>query len=166
MAKTAPQGYSALQIALHWIVAIMVLFQLFVHENMVSAWRAVRRGQEIAESDQLMTAVHVWGGVAIGLFALWRLWLRFSRGAPALPDSELALFRHVASGTHVLLYLLLLGVPLTGIAAWFFDYRDLGELHEIAKLPFLFLIAVHVAGALAQKYWYRTDVMNRMIRAR
>lgn len=166
MAGRTPQTYSSMQIVLHWIVAFMVLFQIVVHENMVSAWRAHVRGQEIAASDQFLTSIHVWGGVAIGVFAAWRLWLRFSKGVPATPESESPLFRLAASATHILLYVLMIGMPLTGIAAWFFGYRDMAELHEIARIPLIALVVVHVAGALAQKYWFKSDVMDRMIKMR
>lgn len=166
MAAKSPQAYTRTQIILHWIVAIMVIFQIVVHENMVSAWRAYVRGEEIAAADQLLTAIHVWGGVAIGVFAAWRLWLRFAHSAPALPESESPLFRFIASATHVLLYALMIGLPLTGIAAWFFDFRDMAELHEIARIPLILLVVIHIAGALAQKFWFKSDVMDRMIRMR
>ncbi len=166
MAGKVSQGYSGLQIALHWIVAAMVIFQIVGHDGMVAAWRALRRGAEASASDLTMAQLHIWIGFAIGALALWRLSLRFTRGAPALPGSEPMSLRLVATGTHILLYALMIGLPISGALAWYLEIYNAGELHEIARLPLIALVLIHFVGALAQKFWFKTDVMDRMVKAR
>jgi cytochrome b561 len=160
----AVSGYSGLQITLHWIVAAIVIFQVAAGDSMGALWRATTRGETVSGTDQLLGQIHVWGGVAVLIFALWRLWLRHSRGVPAPPESEPAPLRFVASATHVLLYLILIGAPLMGMAAWFGGVRDAAEIHEMVKLPLIVLVALHVIGALAQHFWMRSDVLKRMLR--
>ena len=45
-------GYSLLQITLHWIVAALVIFQLFFGESMTAAVDAVAEGGTASSFDQ------------------------------------------------------------------------------------------------------------------
>jgi cytochrome b561 len=45
--KSAPSGYSGLQIALHWAIAAFIIFQLFVHDGMSDAFDDWIDGNEI-----------------------------------------------------------------------------------------------------------------------
>ena len=75
-----PKGYSATQIALHWIVAILILSQYLLAEGMEEAWEVVEDGGQAVTTTGAL--IHIVIGAAVFLFALWRLSLRFSRGAP------------------------------------------------------------------------------------
>lgn len=164
MSSAKPAGYSRGQIILHWVVALLIVLQIIFHEGMVAAWRALRRNEAVDATTQLTAQAHVWLGLAIGVFALWRLWIRFARGAPTAPPDEPAVLRFVAGATHVLLYGLMLAMPVTGIVAWFGGVGDAGEVHEILRLPLIGLIILHVAGALAHRFYFRSGVMERMVR--
>ena len=48
----------------------------------------------------LLVAAHVFGGIVILLLAIWRLRIRFSRGAPPLPEKEHPLLKAAAHITH------------------------------------------------------------------
>ena len=39
------KGYSTSQIALHWLVAVLILFQLIFGEDMGGAWDAFEEGR-------------------------------------------------------------------------------------------------------------------------
>ena len=80
---TAPQGYSATQIALHWAVAVLVAGQYVFKDAISGAWDAIRAGETFA-FDPLILA-HVAGGALILAFVGWRLVLRLTRGVPAAP---------------------------------------------------------------------------------
>lgn len=160
-----PAGYTSLQIALHWLVAVLVLIQLFVTEGIEEAWRAFRRGTELASDDVFLANWHVWAGITIFALAVLRLIIRFSRGAPPPPASESWALRAIAALTHVALYAFILLMPLSGFVAWFGIFPDAADIHELGKLPLLVLIGLHAAGALWQHFVARTDVLRRMIRA-
>lgn len=164
MARVQRSGYSLTQIALHWAVALIIILQIIFHEGMVAAWRAFRRNETVDSTTALMAQAHVWFGVAVGVFALWRLWLRFTRGAPQAPADEPAALRFTAGATHVLLYLLMLAMPLTGVVAWFGGINDAGEVHEILRIPLIALVLLHVGGALAHRFYFKSGVMERMVR--
>ena len=46
----ARTGYSAAQIALHWIIAVLIVVQVVLHEGMEAAYRAAQ-GPAAAESE-------------------------------------------------------------------------------------------------------------------
>jgi cytochrome b561 len=163
-ARIEREGYSAAQIALHWIIAVLIVCQFVFHEGMVEAWRALRRSGDAAPPVSFAAQAHVWGGLAVLAFAVWRLWLRQTRGVPAAPAEEAAPLRLAAHITHVTLYALMILMPLTGSAAWFGGIGAASEVHEILRIPLFFLVLVHLLGALFQHFWLKTSVLNRIVR--
>ncbi|MBO6716820.1 MAG: cytochrome b/b6 domain-containing protein [Rhizobiaceae bacterium] len=164
MANRNVAGYSGLQIALHWAVVLLIVFQFLAHEGMEHANDAFQRGQAPGETDLLMANTHVVAGLLVLLLALARLWLRFTRGVPALPENEHPLLRFAAQTTHFLIYAAIIVMPLSGLAAWYFGIGQAGDVHETVFKLLLALIALHVAGALYQHFMLKTDVLRRMIR--
>ena len=163
MAGTRPDGYSAMQIMLHWSVATLVVFQFFVNDGIAEAWHGFARGETVDEGLLAAANVHVIIGITILALALWRIALRFSRGAPPPPENEPPVLRRVAEAAHVLLYVLIVVTPLSGAAAWFLSSEAASAGHGIAR-ALLFVVAVlHIAGALVQHFFLRSDVLTRML---
>ena len=158
------KGYSAVQIALHWLIAALIVCQFVFHESMVDAWRASRRGGDATAPLTFAAQAHIWGGLAVLAFALWRLWLRQTRGVPAAPAEEAAPLRMAAHVTHVTLYALMILMPVTGATAWFGGIGAASEIHEILRVPLFFLVLIHLLGALFQHFWLKTNVLNRIVR--
>ena len=82
MAGTRPDGYSAMQIMLHWSVATLVVFQFFVNDGIAEAWRGFARGETVDEGLLAAANVHVIIGITILALALWRIALMLPRRAP------------------------------------------------------------------------------------
>jgi cytochrome b561 len=159
----APKGYSATQIALHWVIAVLVVGQLVFGEEIGDAFDKLR-DTGIA-SYELMTIGHIAGGSLILALALWRLALRFKRGVPEVPHAGPAVLRRVAEVAHWLLYALMIGAPITGLVAWFGGgIASAAELHELAKPAFILLILGHTAAALWHQFWLKDGLLNRMRR--
>jgi cytochrome b561 len=159
-------GFSPLQVVLHWATALLVISIWVLHDGMVNTWRALRNGQTPDSTDALIAQYHIWGGMAVLVFALWRLYLRSTRGAPEAPASESAVLKSVASATQVLLYGLLLYLPITGILGYYLGIETANELHGLAKLPIFLLVALHSVAALYHHFILKTDVLRRMMRPR
>lgn len=157
-----PTRFSTIQVALHWLTALVVLAQFLNDDAIADAFRATMQGAANIAESPLATA-HVIGGLAVLAFAVWRIGLRILRGAPAAPAGEPRLLSRVAAATHGLLYLLLLLLPLTGLAAWVWEIGTAGGLHEILTTALLVLVGLHVAGALYQQLVLRSDVLARML---
>ena len=86
--KIAPAGYSFAQIALHWLIAALVIFQWIFGEDIVPAYRAYRRGTDVAPDDLTNANIHVYVGIAIFVLAIIRFAIRLNRGVPAPPSGE------------------------------------------------------------------------------
>ena len=160
---SAPKGYSRAQIALHWIVAALIVPQFVLHDGIAEAWDKLEDG--IAAGFDPLVAGHVVGGIAILALVIWRLSLRARRGAPPPPEAEHPALKLVAKATHGGLYLLLVLMPVSGLAAWFGGVEAAAEAHETMKVALLALVLLHVAGALYQQFVLKTNLMERMKRA-
>ncbi len=157
-----PVAYSRLQIALHWVIAILFAANYIVSDDMKDALRAVARG---AAPEGIGAAVHVWGGVLILALTLVRIAVRVARGAPELPDKTPPLVAAAAKWGHLALYVLLLALTGSGIAAWFGGIDEAGEAHEVIVNLTLLVILAHAGAALYHQYVLKDGLLTRMLRA-
>lgn len=154
------QGYTRTQIALHWAILLLVAAQFLFHDAIAEGWERIEDGLEVGFSP--MIAQHIATGVLILLLVIWRIVLRVRRGAIALPADEPAVLKFVARATHGLLYLLLILLPISGIAAWFGGAEQAADGHELMKNLLLVIVGLHVLGALYQQFVLKSDVLSRM----
>jgi cytochrome b561 len=160
-----PTGYSRAQIGLHWAIAGLVLVQFVFSDGMEDSFDAYLDGEAPAADALRMAWFHAASGIAILLLMLSRLWLRLKRGVPAQPASEPAPARFLASAVHWLFYLLLIGIPVSGFVGWMFGMEAAGDAHSAAATLLLVLIALHLAGALAQFVIFRSNALARITMA-
>lgn len=157
-----PKGYSARQIRLHWLVAVLIVLQFLLHEPIAEAWEGIGEGRSPAFNWLILC--HIFGGGLVLVFALWRLVLRQTRGVPPAPEAEPRFLRRAAHLGHLALYALMIAMPLSGLAAWFGGVEAAAEAHEVMRGALLALVAVHVAAALWHQLWLKDGVMLRMKR--
>jgi cytochrome b561 len=155
----SPNGYSRAQIALHWVVVVLVAGQYLLSEGIEQAWYARMNG---SLPNEPFPNPHAIVGFIILLLTIWRVVLKLRHGAPALPAHEPAALKAVAGATHLAFYLLLLGMPISGALAWVLGLELPAEAHEVAAKLMIGLIVLHVAGAIVQKVWLKSDVLARM----
>ncbi|VTU40856.1 hypothetical protein H4CHR_05589 [Variovorax sp. PBS-H4] len=110
--RVAARRYGAVAMALHWLLALMIVTSFSVGLYM--------SGLPFSPLRLKLFNWHKWAGITIlGLMALRLLW-RLSHQPPPLPTcitSAMPGWQLVAHrGTHLLLYLLLFAVPLSGWA--------------------------------------------------
>jgi cytochrome b561 len=172
-----PQRYSRTAIALHWIVAILIIFNLCYGLYTVNL--------PFSPQKLKLFSYHKWVGVTIFTLAaarlLWRLW----HPAPALPAGMKPWEMKAAHAAHVLLYVLFFAAPLTG---WLFSSaagfqtvylgvlpipdllsknKELADVLRIAhhwiNYAMAAVIVLHVAAALKHHFIDRDDVLTRML---
>lgn len=158
----SPKGYSRTQIALHWGVALLIVLQFVLHEPIAEAWEVIRKGGTAAFDPVI--ALHVFGGLGVLAFVIWRLVLRARRGVPAAVETNAAQ-KLAAHAVHLGLYALMILMPVSGAVAWFGGVEAAGEAHEVMKALLLILVALHVLGALWHQFWLKDGLMLRMKRA-
>jgi cytochrome b561 len=161
-----PQGYTVTQIALHWAIAGLVIIQLVLGEDIVPAYRALRRGMEASATDLQGANIHIYIGFSILALATIRLVMRLRHGVPRAPPGEGVVQRWLAALVHILLYAAIFIMPITGALAWFVGIAWLGEVHEIGKPVIIVAVVIHAAGALWQHFVARTNVLVRMLKPR
>ena len=155
-----PENFSRTQIYLHWIIAAMVLFQIVLHDSIVAFWR---QRMDATIPNEAFPTPHSIVGILIFVLVVIRLGIRMRRGVPDLPAGEPPWMGMVSKLTHALFYLLLLGMPVSGVMAWFFGSQFSATTHSAAKFILVPLVLLHIAAALAHHFLFGTNVLRRML---
>lgn len=168
--------YTATAIALHWLMAVLILATfgvgLYMHDLPLSPTKLQ------------IYSWHKWAGVTAFLLALVRIAWRASHRPPALPDAMPRWQQLAAHGGHALLYLLMVAIPLTGwlmssakgfqtvyfgvlpIPDLLAKDKELGdvlrEVHETLNFLMIAVVAGHVGAALKHHFIDRDDILVRM----
>ena len=165
-AITPPQirtSYSTLQIALHWGIAAIVLFQLTLGESMTAYVDGIAEGTAVSPFDTNLATLHFYAGIAILLLVAVRLAVRLYSGVPAAPVTSTSWMEIAAKATHWLFYGLLIAVPVTGLLGYYTE-GPFGDIHSWAKPVFIGLIAIHASAALFHQFWLKDGTLMRMIK--
>ena len=155
--------WTSLSIALHWTIVALLVVQFIDHEWMVDLFDASNEGRDVASLTRVLGYTHIAAGLAILIAAAIRLWDRFAHGRPAHSSDEPNWAQALAKATHVLLYTLLLSMPVAGLAAWILGSEWIATIHLYAWKVLLVTVALHVAGALANHFWFKNDVLRRIM---
>ncbi len=160
-----PVVFSIPQRIIHWLTAALVLFQLLLPGAIEHAVDAIADGKVPTASDATSANIHIYIGFAILGLTVLRLVLRFVQGVPEEPAEEPAIFRLLSKIAHGLLYLLLIAMPVLGISKYYFGNDFSGFLHGgPVKLALWVLLAGHVLAVLVHKFYWKTNVLERMTR--
>lgn len=103
-ANSAQTRYSTVAIILHWLIAAAIVFQIIL------AWRMDGKTPEGFALVQLHKSV----GITVLLLSLARLAWRLTHRPPALPAEMAAWEKVLAHVAHVGLYVIMIGMPITG----------------------------------------------------
>jgi cytochrome b561 len=173
--------YTTTAIWLHWITAAIMIFMLFLSEDLIR----MPRGAAIGPLDWGPTA-HGSFGFLVLLLALARLFWRMGHKPP--PDVPMPRWQQIAShATHHLFYVLMIAIPLFGLLALapyavehsgadtnvvFFNMFSLafmpnlgewtGEVHELLGKLAQILVIIHVIAALKHQFWDKDGLLARM----
>jgi cytochrome b561 len=173
---TGEATYSRTAVALHWILAILLLGQI------AFGWylQEIERG---TPDRTIYVNFHKSVGMVLGLLILFRSYWRLTHRAPELPGSRPSWERTAAHVSHWALYACMLIMPLSGyiasnFAKWgvnFFNavklppwgveneavYNFLNTTHVVTSYIFDALIGIHVLAAL-RHLMLGDGIFNRM----
>ncbi len=154
-------GYSRLQIALHWLIAVLIFAAFFTHETMEKAFEArLASGAGGIEGNP----PHVWLGGAAFVLILVRIVVRRISGAPGPVAGSSPLMATAAEWGHRLLYFLMAAAPLLGAITWYGGVEAAGDVHETAGKALMIVALGHAAVALWHHYVKKDDAMRRMMK--
>jgi cytochrome b561 len=178
--KNTNYAWGAVAKSFHWLLAAMILGQL-----------VLGRVADKAALSPAKLDLFVWHksiGVSILLLAVLRLAWRLANPPPLAPAG---IPRHetlLAKSGHILLYLLMFAVPLSGWwvsdssrvpfkAFWIMPMPDLlpidrsmqeiaGRVHGLLIAVLLAVVIVHTAAALRHHFMLRNETLIRMLPVR
>jgi cytochrome b561 len=162
--KTA---FSLPQRILHWLMAVLILFNLLFSDAMGTFGELYFGDKPIPPEIASSANIHVYTGIAILALALIRLCLRIVQGVPPEPEEEPAFFRVVATISHWALYAMFIVMPLAGIGAYYFKNSMAAFAHiGWMKTALWVLIGLHLLGVLVHQFYWKTNILRRMTTGR
>ncbi|MGB7306264.1 MAG: cytochrome b [Burkholderiaceae bacterium] len=174
------QRYNGMAILLHWLIAILVIAGFLLGVTMVD--------MKFSPTKLQYFSWHKWIGITVFIAALiriaWRLTHQPPPPLPGQPDWQL----RIASITHLMLYLLLIAVPLTGwlyssaagfktvyfglipipdLIAKSAQWKDgLKQLHWALNSLMAALVVVHAGAAMKHQFIDKDKTLARMLPGR
>ncbi len=158
-------GYTRTQIALHWAIALLIVFQYVAHDPIHEFVEAHGLAASSDVAIPLLARAHVLLGMLTFALMLIRVFMRFTKGAPASPKEENPVLKMVAHATHGILYLALFLMPMSGAMAWFGQVEAAANAHAVLKIVLLAFVALHIAGALYHQFILKNGLIKRMMKA-
>lgn len=164
----------------HWLLAVLIFIQIAL------GWLAVSWRMSPTKLDLFVW--HKSMGVLILVLVVLRLAWRLASPTPPLPAGMPAWERFAARASHVLLYVLIAALPLSGWvvqSASGLPFRIFWQwplpaivatdkatseaaalVHFSLGIALAVLLVVHIGAALRHHYIKRNDVLTRMLPAR
>ena len=169
--------YSKIAILFHWLIALLIGANILLANLGEDLPRAARAAY---------MSPHKAIGISILILTIGRILWRLTHRPPALPDKVAGWQAKAGQCAHILFYVLMIAMPLTG---WlmigangkaapvdFFGLftidmavgknamlADIGhEGHEILAAPLIVLIGLHILGALKHQFIDKMPFVQRM----
>ena len=182
-----PARYTAVAILLHWLIAAAIAALIVI--GLIMTQLSARLPQmEVFKLYQLHKSI----GITVLLLVVLRVLWRFTHRPPPLPREMPAAEKGAAHGVHWLLYLFMIGMPLTGWAVVssspfnlptvlysLVPWPDLPILptlankaavshvlawvHAYGSWILIALLAVHIGAGLRHHFIKRDETLARMI---
>lgn len=171
--------YDRVAMNLHWIIAVLMVPMLFLGEELMEA--------EDGFAGTLLPTAHVSIGVSILLLSLARIFWRLLNPPPPAPLTLRPWEAAAATITHVLFYILMIALPVSGLLlvpefiadepgmaglSFFgiipvplaFDGGDVaGVVHKLGSKAGIALVVLHVVAALKHQFIDGDGVLRRML---
>lgn len=153
-------GYSGLQIGLHWAIALLIGVNYLVSEGMEQSFDGMMEGNAVTGWTPM---IHVYVGVAVLALVVIRILVRFASGAPA-PVQGGTLLDKLGEVSHWVLYALMLVVPALGAVSWYLKIDQTAGLHVIVMNVMMILIGLHAVAALFHQFILKDHLLLRMMK--
>jgi len=164
-------------IILHWLIAIIVFILIGLGLNMVD----IERG---TPQRAFYYNLHKSFGLTLLLLMIARIYLRVKFKSPPLPSSISLFQQTVAKASHLILYISLILMPLSGLIAsqftkygvkYFglfkipplfsenkFYYNLFQDLHKAFAIVIMIMICIHISAALKHIFVDKDKIFQRI----
>ena len=167
--------YTSVAIVLHWLIAALMIYMILFGEDLI------RR-----PAGTFYPSLHASIGISVLILSLARLAWRLTNPPPPPPATMKRWEVTLSQITHWLFYILMIGMPLTGLMAFTHqlpreailsgttlfgmapvpglpDINGMGgNLHSLASKVTEALIILHVLAALKHQFWDKDNILRRM----
>jgi len=175
--KNTANSWGAIAKSFHWVLALLILCQL-----------ALGKIAEGARLSPLKLDLFVWHksiGLTILLLVILRLAWRLKNPPPSTPAGIPAWETKLARIGHILLYVLMFAVPMTGWwvsdtsripfkVFWLVPVPDLmaadkgmselaSDVHGALTTLLLLIVLIHIAAALRHHFFLHNSILTRML---
>ena len=173
------QKYTKTAMALHWLIALLIIAAFGLGVTMTDI-------PGLTPTKLKYFSWHKWLGVTVLMLVVVRLLWRLTHAAPALPAGAMPAWQiKAAEAVHILLYVLMFAIPLSG---YFYslaagvpvtylgvlplpvligpdpELKDvLKAVHYWLNMGLLAAVLLHVAGALKHQFIDRDGILKRML---
>lgn len=173
---TMTQRYTRTAKALHWTIALILFGLLGLGFYM--------QGLPLSPDKLQLYSWHKWAGVTVFLLVLVRLAWRLNHPPPALPKTMGGAQVWLAHAGHLLLYVLMISIPLSGWlmssakgfqTVWFGVLpipdllakdkvlgEQLAELHKTLNFALVGSVLGHIVASLKHHFIDKDDILVRM----
>lgn len=175
--------YHKVAILLHWLIGLFIIANLALGLLL----------DDIPDDNKFLAfTIHKSLGLSVLVLTLVRIYWRLTHKAPDYPASFAGWELKVAKVTHFILYVLMLGIPLSGwllvsasprniptnffgLFIWpqipgmqgFADQKataeSIGDVHSLLAYAMLVLLFLHIAAALRHKFILKDSLVERML---
>lgn len=175
--RNTKNSYGVVAKSFHWLMAILIIFLLAVGLTMAD--------MENSPDKLKLIGLHKEFGIVVLFLASLRLGWKILDVSPLLPEGYSVAAKFVAKLAHFGLYALMFAMPITGwlmssaagfpvsmfglfimpnIAA---PDKEFGhfvrDLHETLAWVLMGLIALHILAALLHHFYYKDNILKRML---
>lgn len=171
--ETLPARFHPVHVALHWLIFVLVVLMLGIGKTVLP-------GIPVDNPQKpFMLQMHAVTGFLITVLLVARLIVRFTIKRPAPADAGNSFLNFVAGAVHILLYLLLIGMAVSGMGL--FQQASLPDVfsgaadypadffiypvrigHGLTSTLLVLLILLHVGAALYHQFIRKDNLLARM----
>lgn len=174
--------YDRVQVRLHWLIAAIILFMIALGLYMVELPKQseLPAGEESVRASYFL--LHKSVGITVAILIVLRVGWRLTHKAPPLPDIISKWQQKSAGAVHVLLYVVMIAIPLSGFMQSIFSKYDtkfwgivlprmaeadnamrenFNQVHEYLAFLLIGLIVIHLAAAIKHRL-SGTEITDRM----
>jgi len=166
--------YNLVARVLHWLIALFLIANIvigLVHDDVPKDWNVMTLHKSLGLSVLVLTVIRIG----------WRFTYKMPPWPATMPQMQVI----IAKLTHLGLYVLMLGLPITGwvfssagkypIALWGIPWPKLPvtkdmpiagithEGHEVLAWVAIALIVLHIAAAIYHHHVVKDDILKRMM---
>jgi cytochrome b561 len=171
--KNTLTEYGLISKLLHWISAILLFIQIPLGFYLVDL--------DFGPERLTVEDIHVTIGLSIFYLVILRLLYKIFNPTPRLEPSIFKGQKFLAKLNHVMLYVTILSVTISGILKKLFngetltiifkkikiqDNFELGELfydiHVISNYVLIVLIIIHILAVITHKFFFNDNLLKRM----